>query len=345
MSDTLEASKSETIQDIALKLAEEQLKQLQIDNGPRERTVFVLGSKGVGKTTAINAFFDREEAPRPTLALDYSYGRKTGPVQKHICHMWELGSVEKSEELICVPLKSHGVENMACVIMVDLSQPQRLWSDLMGAYKVLRDYSDKLLSHDENCEKFFEKTKERIKKDHMDLATLDLMPFPVVIVGAKYDLFISCEPEKKKHICRCLRSISHLIGGCLLFYSHKIQKLSKTLKDTFSHLAFGSPSHPFRMHTTDYNDALSIWFGTDSWDKISSLGIQTLPSIEANLTHEIPQDHVKHGAEQQQHHDPAKDPGFRESIIDEMRAQKDEELQGIIRDSMQQLRGKFESVK
>uniref|UniRef100_A0A1I8Q9N7 Cytoplasmic dynein 2 light intermediate chain 1 n=1 Tax=Stomoxys calcitrans TaxID=35570 RepID=A0A1I8Q9N7_STOCA len=347
MANPSESTKTETIQDIAYKLAEEQLNQLQLENGPRERTIFILGSKGVGKTTVINTFFDRDEAPRPTLALEYSYARKTGAAQKYICHMWELGSLENSQQLSCIPFKNHGIENMACVIMLDLSRPQYLWSDLMAAYEVLRDYSDRQLAHAENSDWIYEKARERIKKEHPDLATLDLMPFPVVIVGGKYDLFINCEPEMKKHICRCLRSMAHLTGAAVLFYSQKLQKLSKTLRDTISHLAFGTPSHPFRIHATDYNDALSIWFGTDTWDKISSMGIQTLQSIEANLTQEIAQERAG-GREQDINPklpDPAKDAGFRESIIDEMRSQKDEELRGIVRDNMQQLRGKFESVK
>ncbi|XP_061395425.1 cytoplasmic dynein 2 light intermediate chain 1 [Musca vetustissima] len=341
-----ESSKLETIQDIAFKLAEEQLQQLQLNNGPRERTVFLLGSKNVGKTTSINSFFEREESPRPTLALDYSYARKTGAVQKQICHIWELGALDR--QLAEVPLRSHGAENLSCIIMLDLSQPHRLWVDLKEAYEILRDFCDKgMVGKGDDNDDGAEKVKLRVKKEHVDLATLNLIPFPVIIVGGKYDLFIGFEPEIKKHICRCLRSMSHLIGAGLLFYSNKIQKLAKTLRDTISHLAFGSPSHPFRSHSTDYNDALSIWFGNDSWDKISPMGVQTLQSIESNLNQEIPQESTtQQKGEKQLRQDPAKDPGFRESIIDEMRAQKDEELRLLIQDSMQKMmRGKFESVK
>ncbi|XP_061390669.1 cytoplasmic dynein 2 light intermediate chain 1-like, partial [Musca vetustissima] len=184
-----ESSKPETIQDIAFKLAEEQLQQLQLDNGPRERTVFLLGSKNVGKTTAINSFFEREESPRPTLALDYSYARKTGAVQKQICHIWELGALDR--QLAEVPLRSHGAENLSCIIMLDLSRPQWLWADLKEAYEILRDFCDKVVDGKTGGDDDGgEKVKQRVKKDHVDLATLNLMPFPVIIVGGKYDLFI-----------------------------------------------------------------------------------------------------------------------------------------------------------
>lgn len=188
--DPTTTTKKETIQDIAIKLAEEQLRLINLENGPKERTVFILGSKGVGKSTAVNTFFDREENPKSTLALEYSYGRRTGHLQKQILNVWELGSLENSEQLLRVPLKSHGVTNFAAIIMVDLSQPQRLWSDLEGAYRGLKDCCQEIMESDTEENNLYEKAKERIKKDHVDISSMDLMPFPIVIVGGKYDLFM-----------------------------------------------------------------------------------------------------------------------------------------------------------
>jgi molybdopterin-guanine dinucleotide biosynthesis protein len=36
-----------------------------------------LGSKTSGKTTLIHRFLEREEAAKPTLAMEYTFGRKT----------------------------------------------------------------------------------------------------------------------------------------------------------------------------------------------------------------------------------------------------------------------------
>lgn len=187
-----DSSKKETIQDIAFKLAQEQLDLWHKENGPKERTVFILGSKRAGKSTAINTFFDREETPKPTLALEYSYGRRTGHLQKQVLNLWELSSLDNSEQLLKVPLRSHGLINFSAVIMLDLSQPQRLWLDLETAYKGLRDVSDEILAGltEEEVNMLNDKAKERVKKEHMDINSLELMPFPVVLVGAKYDLFM-----------------------------------------------------------------------------------------------------------------------------------------------------------
>lgn len=187
-SDHINAPNNETIQEIALKLVEEQLRLLHIENEPKERTVFILGSKGVGKSTVVNTFFDREEIPKPTLALEYSYGRRTGHLQKQVLNIWELGSLENSEQLLKVPLKSHCMSNFAAIIMLDLSQPQRLWVDLEGAYRCLSECWKEILNSADDI--LYEKTRERIKKDHIDICTLDIMPFPIVIVGGKYDLFM-----------------------------------------------------------------------------------------------------------------------------------------------------------
>ena len=40
------------------------------------RTLLVVGSKGVGKTTLIQHLLERQESSKPTLALEYTYGRK-----------------------------------------------------------------------------------------------------------------------------------------------------------------------------------------------------------------------------------------------------------------------------
>lgn len=185
--------KKDTIYDIALKLAEAQLQDLQAGTGPKERTVFILGSKRAGKTTAIHSFFDREDTTKPTLALEYSYGRRTGHLQKQILNVWELGSLDNSEQLIKVPLQKHGIFNFAAVVMVDLSQPQVLWADLETALRGLRSASQEIIKSlaEDVSQPLYLRAKERIRKDHIDMSTLDLMPFPLIIVGAKYDLFMS----------------------------------------------------------------------------------------------------------------------------------------------------------
>lgn len=42
-----------------------------------ERSLVILGNKGVGKTTLIHRLLDSQDSAKPTLALEYTFGRKT----------------------------------------------------------------------------------------------------------------------------------------------------------------------------------------------------------------------------------------------------------------------------
>lgn len=145
-----------------------------------------------GKTTIINNFLDRSETIKPTLALEYSFGRRTGGpgqgLQKQICNVWELGSLSNSVSLMSVPIKSHGFDNFAAIIVLNLMYPDRLWNDLEAAVIGLKQSISSLAST-EAYEKWQKAAVKRVGKDHPDLQTLELFPFPVVIIGGYYDKF------------------------------------------------------------------------------------------------------------------------------------------------------------
>ncbi|XP_001846252.2 cytoplasmic dynein 2 light intermediate chain 1 [Culex quinquefasciatus] len=339
---SIELDSSETIQDIALKLVTEQLKNdSHLKIGPSERTIFVLGSKGAGKSTLINRFLDRDDVPRPTLALEYSFGRRTASgqgAQKNICNVWELGSLVNSNQLIEVPLRSHGLATFSAVIVLDLSLPDRLWTDLECVLNGLKQALEKNCSSKEIAE-MQEAMRQKVGVDHVDLNTLEVLPFPVIIVGGKYDQFQNLDSEIKKHVCRCLRSIAHAIGAALIFYTSKNTALTKMTRDAMNYLGFGSPSNPFKTTAADHNGPIVIPFGADSWEKI---GVTPTNSerIGLNYSSQIPQVGTEKVAIPD---DPAKDGGFRERVIDELRALKDEELMRLLKDT--EMRMKFEAVQ
>lgn len=207
-----------TLQDIAFNIVQERSNSKQSnDSGTKERTIFVLGSKGVvsvkkfcdfelcfvhtkcvsismfqGKTTIINNFLDRSETIKPTLALEYSFGRRTGGpgqgLQKQVCNVWELGSLSNSASLMNVPIKSHGFDNFSAVIVLNLLYPDRLWGDLEQAINGLKQTISSCATK-ESYEKWQKEAVKRIGTKHSDLATLDLFPFPIVIIGGYYDKF------------------------------------------------------------------------------------------------------------------------------------------------------------
>lgn len=139
-------------------------------------------------------------------------------------------------------------------------------------------------------------------------------------------------------MCRCLRSIAHTIGAALIFYSFKISALAKTVRDTMNHFAFGSPANPFRGSSLDYNGPLVIAFGSDSWEKMG-LTPSNSDRIGIMFNTHVPQ---VGGLDTQLPPDPAKDVGFREAYIDEIRVLKDEELMRLIKDL--EMKAKFETI-
>lgn len=289
----------------------------------------------------INSFLDRNEPIRPTLALEYSYARRSNSSgqssQKLIANFWELGSLANSNQLIDVPIKSHGLRHMSAIIMLNLSEPGELSTDLESALQGLKQSISNNYS-DGEIRQFRDKIVENSSSsDHPDINTLEVMPCTTIVVGGMYDKFENLEPEVKKHVVRFLRSVSHTLGAALVFYSTKVASLSKTVRDIINNLSFGSPQNPIRSHKTDYNEPILISSFSDSWEKIGVMPSNS-ERIAITFSSQIQQSRSKENKETT---DPAKDPNFRESVIDDLRAMKDEELFRLIKNS--EMKVKFDS--
>lgn len=136
------------------------------------------------------------------------------------------------------------------------------------------------------------------------------------------------DPEIKKHVCRFLRSVSHTIGANLIFYSMKNASLTKVLRDVLSNLGFGSPLNPVRSHKIDYNEPLIISSASDSWEQIGVLPSNS-ERVGISYSAQVPQQ----SASNEELPDPGTDTNFREAIVDELRALKDDELLLLIKNT------------
>ncbi|XP_049808098.1 cytoplasmic dynein 2 light intermediate chain 1 isoform X2 [Schistocerca nitens] len=298
---------SESLLEIAQRLCKEK-KQLPAATESKECSLLFMGNKGVGKTSLIYRFLDRNETAKPTLALEYAYGRKSGKsLVKDVCHIWELGGGTLFSGLLQAPLascQSHGLKSLTVVLMLDLSLPKQLWLTLetliQGLLSALRRQTG---SH---LQELQEEAWLRVGKDHQEF-----------------------DPEKKKIVCRSLRYVAHTLGATLLFYSHRDTGLVKKAKDVLNHHAFGAL--PVKGISQDYNNPLLIPAGSDSMEQIGR-GFGSFPQKGAgsalerwkhSFTTHFPQEAETNAIPD----DPAKDLNFREPLIDSLRAQKDEELE------------------
>lgn len=211
--------------------------------------VLVFNSRTAqGKTTIINKFLDKDPSSttiRPTLALEYSFVRRTASVattsgtvgHQHrnsppICHVWELGggggdtaittgtsiheNVAKQSHNLCdIPLRSavHGLGQMRIVLILDLSKPEEIWTDLMQALQRLETSMRKCDNGVGNAnESLYMAAQVRrwqqmvavrynddidaggADKDGIESVSTTNMPqqyfpVPLVLIGGKYDVF------------------------------------------------------------------------------------------------------------------------------------------------------------
>ncbi|XP_065383198.1 cytoplasmic dynein 2 light intermediate chain 1 isoform X1 [Macaca fascicularis] len=301
-----------------------------------EKSVFFIGSKNGGKTTIILRCLDRDEPPKPTLALEYTYGRraKGHNTPKDIAHFWELGGGTSLLDLISVPITSDTLRTFSLVLVLDLSKPNDLWPTMENLLQATKSHVDKMImklgkTNPKAASEMRQKIWNNMQKDHPDRELIDPFPVPLVIIGSKYDIFQDFESEKRKVICKTLRFVAHYYGASLMFTS-KSEALLLKIRGVINQLAFGIDKS--KSICVDQNKPLFITAGLDSF---SQIGSPPVPENDIGKLHaHSPMELWKKVYEKlfppksintlKNIKDPARDPQYAESEVDEMRIQKDQ---------------------
>ncbi|XP_074898921.1 cytoplasmic dynein 2 light intermediate chain 1 isoform X3 [Buteo buteo] len=141
---------SDTLWDLAI--AEVEKRENPDDDGKRvevwEKSILFMGNKNGGKTTIILRCLEREEISKPTLALEYTFGRRARRhnTPKDVAHFWELGGGTSLLELIRIPISSNNIRSFAVVLVLDLSKPNELWTTMEKLLQVTRNHVNKILT-------------------------------------------------------------------------------------------------------------------------------------------------------------------------------------------------------
>ncbi|KAM8852128.1 cytoplasmic dynein 2 light intermediate chain 1 isoform 2-T2 [Synchiropus picturatus] len=313
------------------------------DTGP-ERTVLVLGSKAGGKTSILLRCLDRDEPAKPTLALEYTFGRRARGhnTPKDIAHVWELGGGTSLSDLVKIPITPLCWRSLSIILILDLSKPNALWGTmeklLQAAQTQLQAVAAQVQQaekggHGSKTQKSVHPTARILPKDYPDRELISPFPVPLLIIGSKYDIFQEFDSDKKKLISKTLRFVAHYYAASLIFTSTKAESLMSKTKGFFSQLAFNVDRG--KTVSCDATKPLIIPAGADSFGQIGSPATTDvdITSLHAKTPKDLwkkvyervfpPQATI----EQKQMKDPARDPQYSEPQIDAMRAQKDQELE------------------
>ncbi|KAH9491426.1 Cytoplasmic dynein 2 light intermediate chain 1 [Bulinus truncatus] len=305
-----------------------------------ESTVIVLGSKNSGKTSIILRFLDRDEPPKPTVALEYTFGRKSKGhnIGKDVGHIYELGGGTWLSKLLDIPINSNALLHTSLILVLDLSTPSELWYTMETLLLAARSRLNEVIKESKVLDpqienKLIKKAWERIGEEHPDKNMINPFLIPIVIVGSKYDIFQDFDSEKRKTICKTLRFLAHIHGSSLQFFSTKQEQLVSRMKSIFSFYLFDTSAS--KTIQVDHNKPIFVSAGQDALQQIGTppLKDEDVGKAQARnpmelwkiaFAYHFPQTHMNNPSMIE---DPAKDSQFLEPAIDTLRIQKDEELE------------------
>ena len=249
----------------------------------QEVNVLVMGGKKAGKSTLIQRFVKREESaiPRPTTALDYSYGRREEGKKIQVAQFWEIGGGSELHRLVDVVVTPENIHTLICVIVLDLSDPRTLWETFMSCVgKINKRTSEcfaKMRSKGNSTpDKLLQRHKKKIGEEHEDMNQLKLNGVPTVVIGTKFDLF-----QDNPHIrvmSKTLRYLCHESGMHLTWVSTKDENNMTKYRSLMANLVFGSAFQQKHMNTDFTTGQLMVWPGWDSFKSIGPpVGLQQVP--------------------------------------------------------------------
>ncbi|XP_046647809.1 cytoplasmic dynein 2 light intermediate chain 1-like [Daphnia pulicaria] len=206
---------------------------------PELQTLFLVGTPKSGKTTLIHAFLDKDDEPKASLPVEYTYIRRTNKhMVKDICYIWEVDITNIT--FVSQLTKSEGLEKISLLLVIDLLHVQDLWN----AFETVESF-----------------------KKNMEAETKTIVNFG--IIGMKYDLFEDLTTEKKLILCRITKHYATILDGHLIFCAKKDRTTLKVAKDLFSHLAFTTKfSHQLRF---DLSSPIIIPRGGENKSEINYL--------------------------------------------------------------------------
>uniref|UniRef100_A0A3Q3SXN0 Cytoplasmic dynein 2 light intermediate chain 1 n=1 Tax=Mastacembelus armatus TaxID=205130 RepID=A0A3Q3SXN0_9TELE len=335
---------SDTLWELAAAEAESRESGVREEDGGdavSERSVFLMGSKAGGKTSILLRCLDRDEPSKPTLALEYTFGRRARGhnTPKDIAHIWELGGGTSLSDLVQIPIITVSIRSLSVILILDLSKPNNLWGTMEKLLQATQAQVEKVSSQAQRAEKSKAGAKHQmpvhsisrsLPKDYPDRELISPFPVPLLIIGSKYDIFQEFDSDKRKVISKTLRFVAHYYAASLIVSSFTVHAIYEIIcyKNLIPSFLIFIP----KTVSCESTKPLVIPAGSDSFSQIGSPPVSDvdMSSLHAKNPKDLwkkvyervfPQEST---SEQRELKDPAKDPQYSEPQIDTMRTQKDQ---------------------
>ncbi|KAI8911722.1 hypothetical protein EDD86DRAFT_188570 [Gorgonomyces haynaldii] len=241
-----------------------------------ETVLLFVGAKQCGKTTVINRFLDKEEQPNKTVALEYTFGRKSKNVNglKDITHIWELAGGTMLSDIATIPITESNLHLCTLFVCLDLSAPQDIPDIVEHFIEKIKTHVNKIM---DSLEARGSKRPKGLRSyqwqkfgtDHPDKDLVSLFPIPLMFLCTKADTLEHLESERKKLLYKMLRYLAHSHGASLLFLNQKDDQTFSKCKQALSHYAFKGTM--FKSMQMDFNKPLAIIAGQDQFAQIGDL--------------------------------------------------------------------------
>ena len=245
-----------------------------------------VGSKNSGKSTLVQAFLQKDEAPKPSTPLEYRYARHTvGTRPAFVANVWELGggmsSTAHLSELLKTVMLPELLQQSVVAIVLDLSEPDAVLPSLITWLGEIRKRVEEmqrdlcLSAEGSATAKAVRERAEKLWTEHPDYSLSAAEPVqpigvPIVVFAHKYDAFVQAYPEaeQQKVLFRTLRFFAHQAGAALVCSKHKDNTSKYLLRNLLGHHTFGNTKIDFEQMQSNHMKPLFVPASSDSFQAI-----------------------------------------------------------------------------
>lgn len=247
----------------------------------RQANIVFLGAKQSGKSTLKQAYMFKEknEVPRPTVALEYKYTRSFTAMshRKEVSHFWEVGGGRTFARTLETCMHGHNVHDTLCILAADLSAPQEMCESLLFWLGELKTRTQECLRkspriHGKSVHRLLQEQVDEIFNGNPDARSVKPMAVPIVIVGTKYDLIKDNPPSELKLISQALRAIAHYHGASLVYTSRKQRSSLQHVRQYISRHIMQKAHNKKAAVSDDPNNSIIMPAGRDAFSKIGNPG-------------------------------------------------------------------------